>query len=123
MKIDPRNPDPNHLVSPEEYHVLNPNRRRTLTLLKFKSIYFVIEGWDHWPQPYEELQKHNQYFYEEHQCPTNFIAVQMIIDENGNVDPHRIFEFVETVWMTTEYDGSSEYLFEVFSILKEKSNG
>lgn len=42
----------------------------------------------------EEYEGHQQYFYDEHTCPTNFMSqVGQIIFE-GDTDPHGVFEFV-----------------------------
>lgn len=42
---------------------------------------------------------HDEYFYEEHTCPTNYFGnVEMVVNlENGDTDPHGIFEFIGSI--------------------------
>jgi len=45
------------------------------------------------------LEGHEEYFYNTHTCPTNFMGeVEAVIDmRTGNDDPHGIFEYVCTI--------------------------
>lgn len=117
MLRDPRNPPAEFLVRTESSHPAHDNIRKTLNLLKIEAkdgpIYFVVEGLCEWPTSREEMLSGAEYFYEEHTCPTNFIRIPMI-SQDGDHDPHGIFEFVDAVWMTDEYDESDEYLVQVF---------
>lgn len=128
IHYNPRAPDPHQMVGTDSTHPAHANLRKTLVLLKIttpaKPIYFVIEGLAIWPETIEELCSHEQYFYEEHTCPTNFIRIPLIA-QGGDLDPHGVFEFVDAVWMTNEYLGyvesgeENEYLIEVFPVLME----
>lgn len=128
MQIDPRNPPLSDMVRTDSDHEFHRNLYKTLNLLCIgtagEPVYFVIEGlsvWEDkpWPDHINALQESSAYFYEEHTCPTNFIRIPMIFHD-GDADPHGVFEFVEAVWMTTEYvaadklGGKREYLAEVF---------
>jgi hypothetical protein len=42
----------------------------------------------------EEYEGHQQYFYDEHTCPTNFMSQVEQIIFDGDTDPHGVFEFV-----------------------------
>lgn len=45
--------------------------------------------------PDDDEAGHAEYFYNEHTCPTNFMAkVTKVIDEDGDDDPHGVFRFV-----------------------------
>ena len=45
------------------------------------------EGWGY----------NEEYFYNEHTCPTNYMTeVVKVISEDGNEDPHGIFAYVKT---------------------------
>jgi hypothetical protein len=128
MIRDPRNPDPKYMVAIGSSHPAHAGMRKTLVLLRLGTpggpIHFVVEGVKQWPEPFAEMQDGDRYFYEEHTCPTNFIRVPLIAFE-GDLDPHGLFEHVETVWMMDEYESESEagrgddYLVEVFPVLLE----
>ena len=119
MTKDPRNPEPEFMVRTDSAHPAHDNLRKTLNLLKIEAkgepVYFVVEGLCQWPKTNAEMVESAEYFYNEHTCPTNFIDVPMI-SRDGNHDPHGLFEFVDAVWMTNEYDkdNADEYLVEVF---------
>lgn len=121
MKIDPRNPALEDVVSSGSDHPFHAALRKTLVLLKIESVrgpvYFVVEGLHTWPlEDGVTLGAANEYFYEEHTCPTNFIPIPMV-SFGGDPDPHGVFEVVDAVWMTTEYDAledEDEYLIEAF---------
>lgn len=80
---------------------------RTLTLLRINSaaepIYFIVHGM---ADPDEDVDSAHRYFYESHTCPMNVIGwdgdVQAIMTP-GDTDPHGIFEFVRTAWMTQDW--------------------
>ena len=119
MHYDPRKPDPNGMVHNGSTHEFHQKLRKTLVLLKIDAkespVYFVVEGLGEWPSTIEGMVSHARYFYEEHTCPTNFIRVPLI-STGGDSDPHGVFEFVDAVWMMSEYDPDDceEYLAEVF---------
>ena len=122
---DPRNPDAHRVVSTDSDHPSHQNLRKTLVLLKLESrddgpIYFVITGLSSWPATLAEMRESDEYFYEEAQCATNFIPVEMVAVP-GDADPHGLFDLVDVVWMTDEYDGSDEYLWAVFPQLNRPS--
>lgn len=108
----------------------HPNMFKTLNLLKIESpsgpIYFVVEGLGVFDvqEGDEEFQRHNQYFYESHTCPTNFVGGDIVaVFTPEDDDPHGCFEHVRSVWMTDAYlracedeDGNAEtrYLRGIF---------
>lgn len=122
MKVDPRNPPSSSVARTDSTHEAHDALRKTLVCLKIDGadgpIFFVVEGLSHWG-PLDEMLSSERYFYEEHTCPTNFIRIPLIV-ENGDMDPHGVFEFVDAVWMTDEYlmavesGGEHEYLARVF---------
>lgn len=119
MLRDPRNPDENYMVRVESTHEFHKSLRQILVLLKYHEAFIVVKGLHSWPATMEELLQDKEYFYNEHTCPTNFLDVELIC-ENGDTDPHGIFEFVDAVWMTDEYLAAEEkgekdeYLAQVF---------
>ncbi len=119
MTIDPRDPSPDAMVHTESTHPVHARMRKTLSLLRLADTYFVIEGINEYPCPYDELQSQNRFFYEEHTCPTSFIRIPLIV-KDGDTDPHGLFEFIEAVWMTAEYEARTsngdgpDYLVTVF---------
>lgn len=128
MIRNPRDPDPKYMVASGSSHPAHADMRKTLVLLKIETsdgpVYFVVEGVKRWPESYAEMQDGDRYFYEEHTCPINFIRVPLIAS-GGDLDPHGLFDHVETVWMMDEYESESEagrggdYLVEVFPVLLE----
>jgi hypothetical protein len=45
----------------------------------------------------EDYESHQQYFYDEHTCPTNWTREIVEIIFQGDHDPHGVFEFVSVV--------------------------
>lgn len=66
---------------------------RKLVLLRHGNVALIVEG-----MKFSDHESNDDYFYNEHTCPTNFMRnVKMIIDlRNMNNDPHGIFEYVGT---------------------------
>lgn len=95
------------LVHVDSTHKHHKDMYKTLELLKYEDVicgevFFVVEGCAEF-ESLEEVEKHHQYFYEEHTCPLNFIKGVEIIVNKGDADPHGLFTHVATVWMTEEY--------------------
>lgn len=78
----------------------------TLVLLKLrqnteKPIHIVVDGRmyvnddDDLHTAISLKQSQDKYHYEEHTCPSNYLAVN--ISENGDPDPHGVFEHVQTI--------------------------
>jgi hypothetical protein len=42
------------------------------------------------------LGGNDQYFYEEHTCPTNWIKDVALIENGGDTDPHYMFKYIDT---------------------------
>lgn len=64
--------------------------------IRFLVDSFLIVEKDEKPEKSESLEN-QQYFYEEHTCPTNWLMkVEEVIDKNGNHDPHGAFKYVGT---------------------------
>jgi len=91
----------------------HPSLYKTLVLLKIESvegpIWFVVEGLASYPlaTEYDSLVESQRYFYDEHSCPTNYVPVALI-SHNGDHDPHGVFDLVDAVWMTTDYDANDD---------------
>ncbi|WP_036292117.1 hypothetical protein [Methylosinus sp. PW1] len=73
-----------------------------------KPLYFVIAGNEiRRPDKSPMTEDDWRFRYESHQCPTNFIPVECIIDD-GDTDPHGVFEFVRAVeWVDEPNNGAS----------------
>jgi hypothetical protein len=50
----------------------------------------VVEGIHH-----EDEDDSHRYYYNEGTCPTNYLGVLKVFDDEGDDDPHGIFEFVK----------------------------
>ena len=115
---------PDVLVPVDSKHPLHADMFKTLDLLKIETVngplYFVVEGCSKFC-PKAELESGHRFFYEEHTCPINFTRVEAICF-GGNMDPHGVFEFVASEWMTTDYDADNqdEYLASIFPQLRVK---
>lgn len=53
----------------------------------------------------EELNSHDKFLYNSHTCPTNWLGVEYIIDEE-DCDPHGIFEHVQTIEIPRDGSGN-----------------
>lgn len=62
--------------------------------LKNENIGLIVKGFRDDPPDPEQLSN-QEYFYDEHTCPTNYLKdVVAIIDlKDGDTDPHGIFQF------------------------------
>lgn len=83
---------------------LRPETRKveTLDLLMLppqdQAVYFVVKGMrfeDKKADPYVTDKEHKAYYYDEHSCPTNWLAPEMVYYE-GDSDPHGLIRFVAT---------------------------
>jgi ribosomal protein L37AE/L43A len=77
---------------------LNTNKRKddSLVFLRNGNVLLIVKGmyFD------GDLDKgHQEYFYNEHTCPTNYFkSVEMVVDlKTGDTDPHGIFEYVDAI--------------------------
>lgn len=121
MKIDPRNPASVDDLVPSDLKL--DGYYKTIVLLAIDGkecpVYFVVHGNFDWERR-SDIKGSAEYWYEEHCCPHEFISVKQIVVD-GDSDPHGIFEMVDVVWMTREYEeifDDSEYLAEVFPQLR-----
>jgi ribosomal protein L37AE/L43A len=94
-----------------------PPKKRLLTLLKFPGkdgdVFFIQNHFDYGhSDPYDELQSHNQYFFEEHSCPTNWLRNTAVVVQNGDHDPHGFLEYVRTVRVEKDFDEDDYELVE-----------
>ena len=44
----------------------------------------------------KEADKHDEYYYEEHTCPTNFLHDCHEVSFDGDADPHGLFNWIST---------------------------
>lgn len=96
---------------------------RTLSLLRLSlrngETFFVVNGIatkDDSDLEVGDLQGTSGFFYEEHQCPTNFIPVEAIVAD-GDFDPHGLFEHVRTEWMPKAYAENRANRVDILSCL------
>jgi hypothetical protein len=93
------------LVPVDSKHEFHTDMFKTLDLLSLTTtdgpIYFIIQGCAKFCE-ISELNERHEYFYEEGQCPTNFIRIEAIFTPNDD-DPHGLFTFIRSVWLTTDY--------------------
>ena len=76
-------------------------KEKTLVFLKSGDIGLVVEG-----MSFNGEQQNDEYFYNEHTCPTNYLSrVVTIVDlEHNDCDPHGIFEYVTTLPWVEGFD-------------------
>ena len=108
MPYDPRNPPTEAMVHNGSTHPFHAKLRKTLVLLKFADAYFVVEGLGDVDDSLAEVKTHAEYYYNEHTCPTNFARCFEAIVHKGDFDPHGVFQFVDVVWMTCDYEGRDD---------------
>ena len=69
----------------------------TLVLLKRNGVYLIVNGNKMLGIDKEEAEHQDQYYYNEHTCPTNYMQdVEAVIYEK-DADPHGVFEWVATI--------------------------
>lgn len=115
---DPRNPDPTFVERTESNHPAHSKLLNTLNLLSIQledgsKLYLVVQGLSEWC-PYDELQEHSRFYYEEHTCPTNYVGGRVLMLQHlKDSDPHGIFKFEEAIWKIGEIQ-DEKYLNSVF---------
>ena len=82
--------DRDELVAVEMTHPAHADMFKTLDLLclnlaENEKLYFVVEGCSKFSS-LDELRPAQEYFYEEHTCPTNFISIPLIV-YGSDADP------------------------------------
>lgn len=94
-----------------------------MVLLKYeandRTTYFVMDHKRYNPGGVRESDEENQssvrYFFEEHSCPTNWLAECVAVIERGDTDPHGFLQFVRAVDVPDDFnihdDGEWERLF------------
>jgi len=69
-------------------------------LLKRGTMYLVVNGLrlkEHPTREVEPTGKHDEFYYNEHTCPTNYLRDVVEVIADGEVDPHGCFKFVTSV--------------------------
>lgn len=94
------------MVHVDSKHPAHRGMFKTLVLLKLETIhagpvYFIVESCATFDN-LDEQKERDEYFYEEGQCPTNFVQAEAIFTHDDD-DPHGLFEHVRTVWLTEDY--------------------
>lgn len=51
----------------------------------------------------EETQSHEVYFFEEHSCPTNWLRDIVAVIEDGDCDPHGIFDVIRSIHIPDDF--------------------
>lgn len=89
--------------------VAGPRRSlKTLVLLEHRDtpyLFVVVEGSVTVSPGDEPNFSSNEFYYNEHTCPTNYLGVQAILDK-GEDDPHGIFVWRETILMPEGFDAT-----------------
>lgn len=99
----------------------HPNMYKTLDLLCLydsdgEPVYFIVEGVGNVT---DENPLDDEYLYNEHTCPTNYIPIEAIFTKDDD-DPHGVFDYICSRWMTAEYAdleadcNTDEYLRNLF---------
>lgn len=89
-------------VSEFDYRVDPTGRKETPVVVTLQSITEpkIVLKLNTWKYAHsqkdtkEEYESHQQYFYDEHTCPTNWTRDIVEIIFKGDHDPHGVFEFV-----------------------------
>ena len=82
----------------------------TLVLLKRNGIYLIVNG---------HGNGNDEYFYNEHTCPTNYMQdVEAVIYEK-DADPHGVFEWVATIDKPEDWDYGPEEFEEWCALFPE----
>ncbi len=100
-------------VTVERVGTGKPKYGRALALLlldgKDGPVYFVMDRRYYTPgEPDEEFQSHEQYFFEEHSCPTNWLRDCEVVIQYGDQDPHGFLTHVRSVEVTDDFDTDDE---------------
>ena len=75
-----------------------------LDLTGYKPVFAIVEGIHVIDNDSKELDfSGDQYFYDEHSCPTNFMRIECFI-QGDDADPHGIWRWVETVAKPDDYE-------------------
>ena len=98
------NPPPNLVQTDSDRH---PDMFKTLDLLALNTdrgrVYFVLDGLCIYKG---QDVPDRRFFYNSHSCPTNYVRVRAICVD-GDMDPHGIFEYVRSVWLTKEFEAAA----------------
>ncbi len=85
----------------------NKRKNRTLVLLRLRQpladgsvVHVVTEGM-HFPDMELEIGQGDEYFYNEHTCPTNWMRGVSLFDGTDE-DPHGLFQWVATIAMPSQ---------------------
>lgn len=92
-------------------------RIRILVLLKRNELYLIVKGWKHPDIDYRYgFDHHQEYYYNEHTCPTNYLreAEEIIDMNNKDTDPHGLFDYVMTVPYVDTANKTFDELNEIF---------
>lgn len=92
-------------ISDDEFETVPTERKETPVTVTLQSITEpkIILKLNTWKYSHdqdssqEDYESHQQYFYDEHTCPTNWTREIVEIIFQGDHDPHGVFEFVSVV--------------------------
>ena len=97
---------------------------KTLSLLRLfeplsngESVHIVVEGSVSISPGENPDFSHNDYLYNEHQCPWNYLRIPLKCGDD--TDPHGVFQHQETILMPEDYDGHSFEWSDLFPSLSE----
>lgn len=78
---------------------------RALALLQFDGVagpvYFVMDRRYHTS---DTTQDNEQFFFESHSCPTNWLRDCVAVIEDGDPDPHGLLKHLRTVEVPRDFD-------------------
>lgn len=97
----------------------------TLVLLRKDDLFLVVKGMRFVGHGKDEtIGANDQYFYEQHTCPTNYLKDVVAVIQGDSADPHGLFEYWNTVDAAGVDDCESdsvEYWRKVFGGLTAKA--
>lgn len=104
----------------------NDKKAKTLVLLRLnietdKPVHVIVKGmlfygYDETPgSKLQDQQSHDEYFYNEHTCPWNWIRKPIKVGDD--CDPHGVFVHQETILMPEEFEDGNIHDIETWADL------
>lgn len=85
---------------------------RTYVLMNYKGAALLIKAWHYnhngKEEPFDPMG--NEYYYNQHTCPTNWLGVEAVIDtQQICTDPHGLFQYMGTRRVSDFFDAFVEH--------------
>lgn len=98
----------NEVTLKKTEQVVRKQLGRWLALLKLetkrKPMYFVVDAYGEAGADPEERNRHHRYFYEENDCPTNWLREVLMVAVDGDLDPHGQWDHVRSIEVPRDFD-------------------